>query len=189
MGRHDHTRHFDKMPRSYGLREFTDFLVDAAQNGAVSEKLVQRDRARLSVQADLLSRAVAELTKILTDHQTSRVQKSHLAILYQALGSACTIASYQVENPAVKREMRERAAYATRERKAQSQKIDDVLFAVLSAWCSHPGREWAMAPENSWRVVDVILETLNKQLKRKKPLKRDAVHRRLVPLLAKLREP
>jgi hypothetical protein len=85
-----------EIPRGYGLREFTAFLVEIAREGGASDlRLSDKERAKLIRHGGLLAASVDALTKPPQDGEPSRERER---ILWQALGSACLITSFQVEH-------------------------------------------------------------------------------------------
>jgi hypothetical protein len=167
---YDNTEYSDTMPPGYGLRDLVAFLMDLANDGVLNkegeQQLTEEELRKLYRHGRLLSGAVEFLVNGLSPDA--------LGQLWQALGSAAVIASYAARNPMDERQKLERAACATEGRKTQSQEIDDIIVTVASPiWRRNPAL-------SSWHVTNQIIDTLNKQLK--KPLGREAIHKRLVRL-------
>jgi hypothetical protein len=177
----------DARPGGYGLRNFVDFLVEIANEGEFDKKgkrrLTHGEHARLVGHGQLLSNAVEELARILSDQQPHHVRKRRLDMFWQALGSAAVIASYQAKNPLVERQELERAAHATSEKNILSQRVDDIIVNVSVA--TQLPRLWRNNPDRGpWWAAGEIDLALNNQLaeKRLPLLKRDAIRRRLEKL-------
>ena len=78
------------MPIDYGLREF---VIDVTNANASDAKLTKEERELLRRQGAMFSTAVAELIETLTKGQPDYVQEYRQHKLWEALGSACVIAS------------------------------------------------------------------------------------------------
>jgi hypothetical protein len=94
--------------------DLAQLLKGAALDAACDRKtkFTDEERERLYRQGNILSGAVAELIKILTDHPRVRAREFRLATLFEALGATTFIASHVVKNSVLDRL---RAASATNE--------------------------------------------------------------------------
>jgi hypothetical protein len=187
MARHDSRRYSATMPHGYGLQNFVDFLVEIANEGEFDKqgrrrlteeecKLLHRHGELLSGNSTLPNHpgVVAELVEMLVDRQPAPVQEYRLHKLWQAMGSACVIASYQAENPDA-RKIWERAARATAGKVAKSQLIDEIIAAVAEPIC----RKHTTWPP--WRIAGEIRDSVNARLKAQgdKPLGQRAIATRV----------
>jgi hypothetical protein len=83
-----------------GLNQLVQTLTRAAGSAAADQKakFTDTERELLRRHSDILPGAVAELTKILTDHPLEHVREYRLAKLFEALGSTTFIASRVIKN-------------------------------------------------------------------------------------------
>jgi LPS O-antigen subunit length determinant protein (WzzB/FepE family) len=167
-----------------GLDQLVQLLTKAAHSAAADQKteFTDTERERLCRQSDILSGAVAELIKILTDHPYAHIREYRLANLFEALGSTAFLAPLVVENPTFDRL---RAAPATERRLEMVQKS-----TVVSIICEEfdtlrkqqPDTEWG-----PWEAARVCYEPINKRIAKLirgkkikgKPLETDSIARYL----------
>jgi hypothetical protein len=162
-----------EIPRGYGLREFTAFLVEIAREGGASDlRLSDKERAKLIRHGGLLAASVDALTKPPQDGEPSRERER---ILWQALGSACLITSFQVESPSQVRAIRERIERATEGTRAKSRQIADVIAAEANKVLR------TQPAAKAGRIASLIERPVNEQLEalRLPTLKSDTIIRRV----------
>lgn len=137
------------------LRQLTDLLAGAAADGASNARLTDDERNQLIRQGAIFSSSVAELIKILEDHQHEHVREHRLYKLFEAVGSACFIGHCQLIDPT---RNRLKTTDATDAKKASSQKTDDIIVQEAKAtWRRHPNH-------TPWRVAGEIGERVNQRL-------------------------
>jgi hypothetical protein len=168
------------VPPGYGLREFTVYIVDAARDGQSDPRLSGEERDLLIKHSKRLAAAVDFLTK-----PPRYVEPSHISVadaiasnerervLWQALGSACLIASFQVANPLQLRkrcEGSERGVAGTRKKSQQRHEVLATLVDPILA---------ARDDKPTSLIVRDIAEQYNKQLESlgQKTQKTDTIHR------------
>jgi hypothetical protein len=114
--------------RPVPLDHLVQLLMGSALDAATDRKpkFTNKEREKLHRQSSVLSGAVAELVKILTDHPLEHIREHRLATLFEALGSTTFIASYVVKNKTLDR-LRAGAMVATTNkrvaRKAENKRI------------------------------------------------------------------
>jgi hypothetical protein len=160
-----------------GLRNFTDFLVEIAQAGAAADpRLNDQERALLRRHAEMLAHAVAALERLI-NQQPAHAQEHYLRTLWQALGSASTIARYQAENPAETRKVRQASECGVTGTRKRTRDHEEVIAAILQ-----PILQEDRNRETGEIVDTVFVAKVNEKLKTRgrrgrEPLERDTIVR------------
>jgi len=132
------------------------------------ERLSHKDRKFLSRQRNAFSGSIAELIKVLEDHQYAHVREHRLRTLFEALGATCIIARNQLLDPIKDRLS---TAKAAGKKKEMTAKGDDIIIAAARPiWHKHT--TW-----KPWRVAGTIYEQVKDQLPRR--LLQNAIAKRL----------
>jgi hypothetical protein len=172
-----------EMPHGYGVRDFVAFLVEIAREaGASDPKLSDDERAKVIDRSKLLDASVKVLLnnpEVKSGSRLITVAKGKMALyehaLWQAIGSACLITSFLVENHSQKRKLREAVAHMAEGTKKKSRIIAEVIAAETD-------RILKKQPTAShWRIAALIIGPVNEQLAalRIAPLKEDTIARRV----------
>jgi hypothetical protein len=154
----------------YGLRDFTNFLVEIARDSVSDPRLVEKEPTKLHRHSEILSHTVTELERF-GDRQSKPFQEQYRHTLWQALGSASLIASYLADNPFLARKTSVRGVAGTL---ARSRDIDEAITIAL---------EPVLQKHLTWktgRIVDsTFVERVNKELttRKREPLERDTIVR------------
>lgn len=94
MARYDNRRYSAEMPPGYGPRNLLKFLLDTALDGVKDADLGPKERWRLFVHRERLSKAAAKLTGPTVIEPEPRAE-----LFYQALESILAIAFARADKP------------------------------------------------------------------------------------------
>ena len=172
MARRNSRRYSATMPRGYGLHNFMNFLVKAAEEAADDPRLTDEERAR-SKHGGILSRAITEL-KHLIDRQPLHARKHYWDSLWQALGSTGLVLSYGVEKPLEARKLQQAVTRAVEGTRKRSRTIEETIAAEAGP---------ILQQYQHWKTGrladDFFVDRVNKKLGGHglRPLKRDTIVR------------
>jgi len=163
-----------------GLDQLVQLLTKTAIDAATDQKVkfTNKKREQLRRQSDILSGAVAELIKILTDHPHAHIREYRLANLFEALGSTAFIASYVIKNKTLDKL---RTADATEKRLSKVRKPE--VETIIGEEFAKFRKQQPATKGGPWKFANAIYKPVNarliKELHRKKELSRDAIARYL----------
>jgi hypothetical protein len=140
------------MPAGAELGDFIDHLVEIAHDRAINA-LNDRERTQVIRHANMLKSAVEYLLDSVVPEKRELAQQA----LWQAIGSACLIVSYQAVNPFEERMTRERRKRGSETTKGQKQQRLDILKSLAGPFL----RSMETPP-----IVDHVLGSYNEQLEK-----------------------
>lgn len=161
-----------------GLDQLVQLLTKAALDAAADQKVefTNKKREQLRRQSDILSGAVAELIKILTDDPHTYVREYRLAKLYEALGSTAFVASYVIKNKTLD-ELRTAPATEKRLAKAKTPKVQAIIYEEFEKFLQDNPNDKRGPYEVANVIHHSVCQRLIRELGRKKnpPLKADTI--------------
>jgi hypothetical protein len=155
--------------RSAPLDQLVQLLMGSAIDAATDRKVefTNKERDQLRRQSSILSGAVAELIKVLTDHPLEHVREHRLAKLFEALGSTTFIASHVIKNKTLER-LRTAPATAKTQELAQKTKVEIIIGEELDRFRKQWPDEFRKLRRNGkghHAIASRICGSVNKRLK------------------------
>jgi hypothetical protein len=174
--------------RRLELDQLVQLLTETAIDAATDQKVKFTDekRAQLRRQSDILSGAVGELVKVLTDHPRALVREYRLTKLFEALGSSAFIASYVIKNKTLDK-LRPARATEKRLEKVRKPEVTNILCEQFDIFRKqHPDWKPNTPRRGAHYVAKCLYDQVNNRVtklirvKKKSPgLKRDTIARYL----------